>query len=297
MTAAPAFRAPPVAVFPAAEPASPLVLASPHGGRDYDPEFLAGTRLPRRDLRRLEDAYVDELFAGAPAQGAALVAARFPRAMIDANRSPLEIDPGMFAEPPPRWIDSRSPRVRAGLGLLPRRIPGGAAIYSRPLSRGEARQRLAECYLPYHRALTRLLRARRARFGYAVLIDCHSMPSRTALHPAGPLGAGARRGVDVVLGDLRGAACDPALTDLAEAALRGLGFSAVRNAPFAGGFTARRYGRPDDGLHALQIEIDRALYMDEERIARGPSLAALRPALDRLVGALAAFVPLARAAE
>ena len=287
-----------VAVSSPAARAAPLVLASPHGGRRYDPAFLAGVRLCEATLRRSEDAYVEELFAGAPALGAPLVAARFPRVFIDPNRAPFELDPAMFAEPLPRWVDRHSPRVRLGLGLIPRIAANGAPIYAGPLSRAEVRRRLAGCYLPYHRALKRELRETRNRFGHAILLDCHSMPSHSVVPRRAGWGGGAPPGVDMVLGDRHGAACRPELADTAEAALRAFGFSVVRNAPYAGGFATGFYGRPRRGVQALQIEVNRALYMDEARLApRAADMASLARALDRLVAALAALYPVARAAE
>ncbi len=284
----------PVALFLPASQTVPLVVASPHSGRDYDSAFLAATPLCETLLRRSEDAYVDELFSGAPARGAPLLVARFPRTWIDPNREPFELDPGMFEERLPPWVNSRSPRVRMGLGLIPRIGANGAPIYDRLLSRAEARRRLGACYLPYHRALKRLLRITRAYFGHAILLDCHSMPSQSA-------GGGERgietRGVDFVLGDCHGAACHPELVASAEAILRELGFSVVRNTPYAGGFTTRFYARPRHGVQALQIEINRALYMDEEQVSRNAGLAALKPALDVLIDALGALYPVARAAE
>ena len=295
MPCSPASADAPFALLLPAAQTVPLVLASPHSGRAYDAGFLAAARLRKPALRRFEDPWVDELFAGAPARGAPLLAARFPRACIDANREPFELDPEMFAEPLPRWINRHSAHVRGGLGTIPRRCPDGAPIYDRPLRRAEARRRLAACYLPYHRALKGLLRRTRARFGHAALIDCHSMPSR-AVERLAETGAAAPRRVDFVLGDRRGAACHPELAACAENVLSELGFRVVRNAPFAGGFATRFYGRPRQGVQALQIEINRALYMDEARHARGAGMAPLAAALDRLVEALGALWPAGRAA-
>lgn len=294
MHPSPAPDPPPVALFLPAARTVPLVLASPHSGRCYDAAFLARARLPEAALRRSEDAWVDELFAGAPARGAPLLAARFPRVFIDPNREPFELDPAMFAEPLPRWVNSRSPRVLGGFGLIPRIGARGAAIYDGPLPRAEARRRLAACYLPYHRVLKRLLREARARFGHAILLDCHSMPSQAV---ATRRGGAAARGVDFVLGDRHGEACRPELAAAAEAVLRSAGYSVVRNTPYAGGFATRFYGRPRRGTQALQIEVNRALYMDEKRFVRHDGMAALRPVLDRLVAELGALYPLARAAE
>ncbi len=275
----------------------PLVLASPHSGRCFDREFLAMTPLAKDRLRRLEDPYVDQLFAGAPARGAPLLAARFPRAYIDPNREPFELDPRMFAEHLPAWINSNSPRVRGGHGLIPRISADGAPIYAQLLHRADLRRRLAQCYLPYHRALKHLLADTRARFGYAVLLDCHSMPSAAVARPAHIWRAEPRRGVDFVLGDCNGASCSPALTACAEAALRRHGFTVARNTPYAGGFTTRFYGRPDSGVEALQIEVNRALYMNETSLTPTGGLAALTPVLNDLIDALGACNVMTRAAE
>ena len=280
-------------------PRRPLVLASPHSGRRYPARFLRQTRLGRAALRRSEDAYVDELFAAAPAHGAALIKALFPRTYVDPNREPLELDPGMFSDPLPRWANARSPRARAGLGTIARLGANGAPIYGAPLTFAEARQRLLSCYFPYHKALRRLVEETRARFGYALLLDCHSMPSQAVARPSliGGLKRGGGRTADFVLGDCHGAACMPEVIARAEEVLRGLGYTVVRNRPYAGGFTTRRYGRPELGLHALQIEVNRALYMDEARLRRDQGMAPLVRDLAHLVDAVGKVAPFSRAAE
>ena len=268
----------------------PLVLSSPHSGRRYDSRFLAQTRLEVSALRRSEDAHVDALLAALPARlGVPLIQALFPRTYVDANREPLELDPTMFEAPLPRYVNTASPRVRAGLGTIPRLAANGAAIYGARLSFAEARARLRGCYFPYHRALTELVAETRRRFGYALLIDCHSMPSQAVTQ--------ARPGNDFVLGDRHGAACMPELSDRAEAVLRELGYSVARNRPYAGGFTTHRHGRPDDGVHTLQIEVNRALYLDETRLRPHDGSARLAADLEQLIDALAEVIPFARAAE
>jgi N-formylglutamate amidohydrolase len=290
---------PPFEVIAASPPASALVLASPHSGRRYAPSFLCQTRLDEAALRRSEDAYVDLLLAHAPARGAALIQALFPRTYIDVNREPLELDPDMFAEPLPGCVHAASPRVRSGLGTVARLGANGQPIYAAPLAQADVRARLRACYFPYHRALRALVRAAESRFGYAIVLDCHSMPSQAVARVAGlpARRRGAGRGVDFVLGDCHGSACHPAVTDAAETALAGLGYAVIRNAPYSGGFTTRHYGQPEAGVHALQIEVNRALYLDEERLRPTDGVAPLARDLAELVGALAATLPFARAAE
>ena len=260
-----------------------LVLSSPHSGRAYPAAFLAASRLDALELRRSEDAFVDELIAFAAALGAPALAALFPRAWLDANRAPYELDPAMFDAPLPAWIDSRSPRVAAGLGTLARVVAGGAEIYRRRLSPGEAKERIARCWRPYHAALAGLVAETRQSFGHACLIDCHSMPSRQ--------GDGTRQLADAVVGDRFGTSCHPAIAAAACDALAACGLAVARNHPYPGGFITAHYGRPAEGVHALQIELNRALYMDEAKIARGPGMAATRRALERAARAVAAVIP------
>lgn len=262
----------------------PLVLASPHSGRDYPASFLAQSRLEPHVLRRSEDCYVDEIFAGAVGLGAPLLAALFPRSFVDPNREPHELDPTMFDGPVPPHVNSRSPRVAAGLGMIPRIVATGEEIYRRRLSYAEAAQRLDQCYVPYHEALRRAVEETRDRFGFCLLLDCHSMPS-IGLPPE----VADKARVDVILGDCFGTACAPRVTEAAEAALRRLGYSLRRNTPYAGGFTTKHYGRPDEGVHALQIELNRSLYMDETSLTRRPYLSTLASHMEQLVGALAAL--------
>jgi N-formylglutamate amidohydrolase len=265
----------------------PLVFASPHSGDIYPPDFVARSRLDMRALRRSEDSYVDELFGAAPSLGAPLLRALFPRAYVDPNREPYELDPAMFDGPLPDFVNCNSSRVAAGLGTVARVVANGESIYRGKLSFAEAEQRIAYCYRPYHSALADLVAATQSRFGCAMLIDCHSMPS-----VGGPMerDPGAGR-VDIVLGDCHGVSCDPRLTDLADRVLRAEGLAVQRNAPYSGGFTTQHYGRPAEGVHTLQIEINRALYMNEFSYERGSGFAVLRRRLNRLIEALADFDP------
>ena len=254
----------------------PVVVSSPHSGRDYTQSFLAASRLDAHAIRRSEDAFVDELVTRAPELGCPLVIARFPRAYLDVNREPFELDPAMFEGALPGPLNSRSPRVRSGLGTVPRVVAGGAEIYRERLPAAEAGTRLDACYLPYHAALADLMEETRRRFGAACLIDCHSMPS------VGHEGA-ARTRVDIVLGDRFGASCDRSLTEAASASLRRSGLSVRRNDPYPGGFITEHYGRPDLGLHAVQVEMNRGLYMDEKAMARGPGMAAMAACIEALI--------------
>lgn len=237
----------------------PFVFNSPHSGRYYPPEFLAATCLDTDEIRRSEDLFVDGLFAPVVRLGAPLMNAIYPRAYLDVNREPYELDPKMFVGRLPSFANVRSLRVAGGLGTIPRVVSDSASIYNGPLPVEEALARIERIYRPYHDTLRRLLAQTHVAFGVAVLIDCHSMPSNIR-------GATSRARPDFVLGDRFGTSCMPELTDGAAAALQGLGYTVCRNKPYAGGFITEHYGRPARGLHALQIEINRGLYMDETRL-------------------------------
>jgi N-formylglutamate amidohydrolase len=246
----------------------PLVLASPHSGSEYPADFLAASRLDPLALRQSEDSFVDALFAGAPHLGAPLLSARFPRAYLDVNREPYELDPAMFTDALPSFVNTASPRVRMGLGTVARIVGSGAEIYAGKLCFAEASRRIECCYHPYHEALLRLLEETESSFGGCLLIDCHSMPS------AGGSARG-QDGPDFVLGDCHGASCARSILDVASCFLAGRGFRVAINAPYAGGFTTEFYGRPNARRHALQIEINRALYMDECSRRRKPGFVRL----------------------
>ncbi len=257
---------------------APIIFASPHSGRRYPPELLADARVSLISLRRSEDAYVDELFAGAAAHGAAVLSATVARAYVDLNRDPAELDPEMFEERPPHNAYATSARVQAGLGAIPRISGDGQNIYRRKLSLEEAERRIAAVHRPYHAQLEGLVGETKAQFGCAVLVDCHSMPSN----------ARGAHAPDIVLGDRFGASCHPSVTALAEATLRRLGFRVARNTPFAGGHTTQTYGRPSARVHALQIEINRALYVDERTLERTTGYVRVRADMGRLAEALSA---------
>lgn len=273
----------PFSVVEPVEQTIPLVFASPHSGHAYPQAFVSAARLDPVALRRSEDAFVDRIFAAAPRFGAPLLRAHFPRAYVDPNREPFELDPSMFADRLPEYVNVRSPRVAAGLGTIARVVTNGEEIYRDKLTFPEALQRLEAHYFPYHRALQQLLDATRARFGCYLLIDCHSMPSIGGPMDADP---GFRR-LDIVLGDCYGTSCAPQITALAERALREQGLRVRRNIPYAGGYTTRHYCRPADGLHTLQIEVNRCLYLDEERIAPTSHMQSVCDAMTAVIGKLA----------
>ncbi len=265
----------------------PLVLSSPHSGRDYAPEFIAAARLDGLGLRRSEDSFVDELFACGPARGAPLLCALFPRAFVDPNREPYELDPEMFEDALPDYVNADSRRVASGLGTIARIVGTGLTIYREKLRFAEAERRINDLYRPYHAALEGLIRETLDRFGCAILLDCHSMPS-----VGGPMDRdpGARR-ADFVLGDRHGASCHPSVTASVARLLGDLGYAVRVNEPYAGGYTTVRYGRPQGGVHGLQIEINRALYMDEINIERGPGFDIVGARMSAVIDVLGALDP------
>ncbi|HVC52436.1 MAG TPA: N-formylglutamate amidohydrolase [Stellaceae bacterium] len=254
----------------------PLVLASPHSGRDYPTAFVAASRLDPLTLRRSEDCFVDDIFASAPALGAPLLSVSFPRAYLDVNREPYELDPAMFSDALPRFVNVRSPRVRMGLGTIARVVASGEEIYAGKLCFADAQRRIEALYRPYHAALRGLVDETEAQFGGCLLIDCHSMPSAAGATDG-------RDSPDIVLGDCHGAACGERIVEAARRFLAGRGYAVTLNAPYAGGFTTGHYGQPRRGRHALQIEINRALYMDEQRYARKPAFDSLRADMAGLI--------------
>lgn len=277
---------PPVVVSRPVRQTIPIIFASPHSGRAYPTELLAAARLDALGLRRSEDSFVDELFAAAPDHGAPILSANFPRAWCDANREPWELDPAMFADALPSWVNTTSARVGAGLGTIARVVASGEMIYRDKLLFADAERRVRTCWQPFHDTLAELIAETRAQFGTCLLIDCHSMPT----HGHGSARASGRT-VDFVLGDAHGTACSPATTRMVENLLSDLGYAVRRNDPYAGGYITRHYGRPREGVQALQIEIARHLYMDESRIERLPAFPAIRHAITRFIEALARTVP------
>lgn len=252
---------------PAAQTTS-VVFSSPHSGRDYPPAFLRKTVLDERTIRSSEDAFVDRLFERAPKMGAPLLLANAPRAFIDLNRSADELDPALISDL--RKI-AHNPRVASGLGVVPRVVANGRPIYRGKISIDEARARIATYWRPYHDTLQQLLADTRMQFGEAILIDCHSMP-----HEAIEQARGAAPAADVVLGDRFGAAATNEVVERIEAAFAAAGLRVARNAPFAGAYVTQAYGRPSRRQHVIQVEIDRALYMDEQQIMPNQNFTAFR---------------------
>lgn len=274
--------------FDVVEPPSltcPLVFSSPHSGSVYPSRFLQSARLDAFALRRSEDAFVDQLFAGAQALGAPLIRARFPRAYLDLNREPYELDPRMFDGRLPGFANTRSVRVAGGLGTIARIVGDSQEIYAGRLSVDEAIQRIERLYKPYHATLQQLLARSHEQFGIAVLVDCHSMPSAPALVS---LGADKKLKTDFVIGDRYGTSSDKDLVEGVEQAMRRLGYAVQRNKPYAGGFITEHYGTPLSGIHAIQIEVNRALYMDERRIEKLPRFADVAADLTDVLSDLAA---------
>jgi len=273
---------PPFEILEPADWHGPLVFNSPHSGSIYPPAFLASARLELAQLRRSEDSFVDELFTGVVRRGFPLMRAHFPRCYIDVNREPYELDPRMFDGRLPSFANTRSMRVAGGLGTVARVVGDAQEIYDQRIPVDDALRRIEGLYKPYHRALRRLVTRVHRDFGAAILIDCHSMPSIAGSRDERPR-------ADVVLGDRYGTSCVAVVTDAVEGALQDAGYSVSRNKPYAGGFITEHYGNPPAGLHAIQLEINRGLYMDErayEPIAAFSRLAADLETLAERLGAI-----------
>jgi N-formylglutamate amidohydrolase len=248
---------------------------SPHSGSIYPREFLTVSRLDIAALRRSEDSFVDALISGVVGQGFPLMRAHFPRCFVDVNREPYELDPRMFDGRLPSFANTRSMRVAGGLGTVARVVGDAHEIYDQRIPVDDALARIESLYKPYHRALRRLFTRLHRDFGAAVLVDCHSMPSTAGQKDERPR-------PEFVLGDRYGTSCVGAVAETVEATLRGLGYSVSRNKPYAGGFITEHYGNPAAGLHAIQLEINRALYMDERRYQRSENFARLGADFDTL---------------
>lgn len=277
-------------ILHAARRTSCVVFASPHSGRDYAWSFLRRTILDDHAIRSSEDAYVDLLFDAAPQHGAPLLKAGAPRAFVDLNRSPDELDPALIEGVRPQ---GHNPRVASGLGVVPRVVANGRAIYRGKITRAEAQARIDTYWHPYHQTLQRLLDEAHSGFGQAVLIDCHSMPHEAMDGVA----KGAVRRPDIVLGDRFGAAASPEIVDRVEAAFAAQDFVVARNAPFAGAYITQAYGRPSRQQHAVQIEIDRSIYMNERLVRPNGDFEIIRTRLRSVIAEIARIgqerVPLA----
>ena len=259
-----------------------VVFASPHSGRDYPLSFLNKAILDQQQIRSSEDAFVDQLFGCTAEFGAPLLAARAPRAFLDLNRAPEGLDPALIDGV--RRI-SHNPRVASGLGVIPRVVSNGRQIYRGKLTLDEAHRRLTNYWRPYHDMLQTLLDESQNEFDEAILIDCHSMPHE-ALENVGPPGAPRP---DIVLGDRFGAAAAAAVVEKVEAAFTNAGFRVARNMPFAGAYIAQHYGRPSRGQHAIQVEIDRGLYMDEKNLTPNDGYDRFKRSLRGVISELAAI--------
>jgi N-formylglutamate amidohydrolase len=286
----PAHSSVPGEFFPPFDVSAPVaqnaacVFCSPHSGRTYPQSFLTQSRLDPSTLRKSEDCLVDRLFAGVTRLGAPQIAARFPRAYLDLNREPYELDPELVADPLPAHANSQSIRVAGGLGTVARVVADGEEIYHQQLRLKDVIDRIEALYFPFHAELTRLIEATRRHFGYAVLIDCHSMPSAAMAPSGGPR-------PDIVIGDRFGTSCDPRLTRHLREGFACRGYDVQLNRPYAGGFITEHHGRPGRGVHAVQLEINRGLYLDERSFRENEGYAALEADLMAIAADLFAALP------
>src|SRR5579883_410482 len=261
---------------------APIIFNSPHSGSVYPEAFLSASRIDLPTLRRSEDSFMDELIGDLSALGFPTVRVHFPRSYVDVNREPYELDPRMFTGRLPSFANTRSMRVAGGLGTIPRVVGDGQEIYRERIAVDDALARIEQLYKPYHRALRRLINKAHRNFRAAIVVDCHSMPS-VGVSREEP------RRPDVVIGDRYGTSCAPHLADLIEQTMTRLGYSVGRNKPYAGGFITEHYGNPASGLHAVQLELNRAVYMDERRRARGVRFAQVASDIATLADVLAAI--------
>jgi N-formylglutamate amidohydrolase len=273
-------QSPPFEVVEPAEWRAPIIFNSPHSGSVYPHDFLNVSRIDLPTLRRSEDSFMDELISDLSSRGFPVVRVNFPRSYVDVNREPYELDPRMFSGRLPSFANTRSMRVAGGLGTIPRVVGDGQEIYRERLSVDDALSRIEALYKPYHRALRRLINKVHQTFGTVVMVDCHSMPSIGVSRDE-------PRRPDVVIGDRYGTSCAPLLPDMVESTMSRLGYSVGRNKPYAGGFITEHYGNPASGLHAIQLELNRAIYMDERRREKGPRFAQVAADFAALADALA----------
>jgi len=258
----------------------PVVFASPHSGRAYSPDFLAQTVLTEQVLRSSEDAFVDLLIQDAPKLGAPLLLAQVPRAYVDLNRAPDEFDPAVIEGV---RIGGQNPRIASGLGVIPRVVAGGRAIYRGKLTGEQAQARISQFWQPYHSALRQMMNDTVRQFGQVVLLDMHSMPSEAAIVQHSP-----KQSCDIILGDRHGASASPEITAMVEESFRQAGLRVVRNTPFAGAYIAQHYGRPFLRRHVVQIEISRGLYMDEKNIQPLAAFTTLQAAISQAMAQITA---------
>ena len=267
---------PPFEIVEPAQWRAPIIFNSPHSGSVFPPEFLNASRIDLAALRRSEDSFMDELIGGLSDQGFPTVRVNFPRSYVDVNREPYELDPRMFSGRLPSFANTRSMRVAGGLGTIPRVVGDGQEIYRERLSVDDALARIEALYKPYHRALRRLINKAHQAFGTVIVVDCHSMPSIGVSRDE-------PRRPDVVIGDRYGTSCAAVLADIVEETLTSLGYSVGRNKPYAGGFITEHYGQPARAMHAMQIEVNRGLYMDERTLEKHGGFAQLSADLAFLV--------------
>lgn len=260
-----------------------LIFNSPHSGACYHPDFIATSRLTPLALRKSEDSFVDELFSTMPDLGCPLLKANFPRAFLDVNRAAWELDPKMFADTLPSYVETKTIRVAAGLGTIARNVSESEKIYSKKLLFADAKARIERYYFPYHQALTELINTTRRHFGQTILIDCHSMPSS----PTGQSNTGYLKKSknhhskpDIIIGDRYGTSSNSAFVDHLEDLFDGAGFNTGRNKPYAGGYITRTYGQPAQSVHVIQVEINRSLYMDEKTMTKTEGFELLKQTLN-----------------
>src|SRR3981081_2696667 len=275
---------PPFIIMEPATWRAPIIFNSPHSGSVYPPEFLNASRIDLAALRRSEDSFMDELIGGLSDRGFPNVRVNCPRSYVDVNREPYELDPRMFSGRLPSFANTRSMRVAGGLGTIPRVVGDGQEIYRERINVEEALGRIEALYKPYHRALRRLINKAHQAFGTVILVDCHSMPS-VGVSRDEP------RRPDIVIGDRRGTSCARLLPEVVEEIMSGLGYSIGRNKPYAGGFITEHYGNPASGLHTVQLELNRAIYMDERRREKGPRFAQVAADFGKLAEMLATISP------
>src|ERR1700710_807527 len=273
---------PPFEIVEPADWRAPIIFNSPHSGSVYPLDFLNASRIDLVSLRRSEDSFMDELIADLSGRGFPPVRVNFPRSYVDVNREPYEFDPRMFDGRLPSFANTRSMRVAGGLGTVARVVGDAQEIYHQRIPIDDALRRIEGLYKPYHRALRRLFTRVHRNFGAAVLVDCHSMPSTAGAKEERPR-------ADIVLGDRYGTSCVPAMVETVEATLREQGYVVCRNKPYAGGFITEHYGNPAVGLHAIQLELNRALYMDERRYERSASFQSIAADLESLADEVAAI--------
>lgn len=279
-------QAPAFEIIAPADWTAPAVFNSPHSGRNFPEDFLRQSRLSALALRKSEDCFVDELFLDCVEHGAPMLRALAPRSYIDLNREPYELDPRMFSGDLPGYANTGSPRVAGGLGTIPRIVAEGEDIYRGRIDFAEARQRIEQVYIPYHRTLSALTNAVLARTGEVLLVDCHSMPASATAHVAPAV----HGGVDIVLGDRFGSSCSEDIAAIVEERLKKHGMRVLRNKPYAGGFITQNYGAPHRGQHALQIEINRGLYMNEARLEKTSDFQLIRNILSDMAATLLPYL-------